>query len=162
MDKDGADASTAVAGLLEEGVLLEEFGGETQCAHISAKTGTGLDDLLDKISLQVSSYFRRFSFFFFCRNVHLTYILQAEIMDLRVRVSGAAVGTVLEVRKDKGLGLVVTALVHEGTLQVGDLVLAGQAFGRVRRLISDKGVTLRAAYPSMPVQVCFVQMHLYL
>jgi len=57
MDKDGADPSTAVAGLLEEGVLLEEFGGETQCAHISAKTGTGLDDLLDKISLQVSPYF---------------------------------------------------------------------------------------------------------
>jgi len=75
-------------------------------------------------------------------------------MDLRVRVSGAAVGTVLEVRKDKGLGLVVTALVHEGTLHVGDLVLAGQAFGRVRRLISDKGATLCAAYPSMPVQVC--------
>ncbi len=57
MDKDGADPSTAVTGLLEEGVLLEEFGGETQCAHISAKTGTGLDDLLDKISLQVSPYF---------------------------------------------------------------------------------------------------------
>lgn len=54
MDKEGADARDAVAGLLEEGVLLEEFGGETQCAHISAKTGAGLGDLLDKISLQVS------------------------------------------------------------------------------------------------------------
>lgn len=74
-------------------------------------------------------------------------------MDLRVRVSGPAVGTVLEVRKDRGLGLVVTALVHEGTLTVGDLVLAGQAFGRVRRLLSDQGATLHAAYPSMPVQV---------
>lgn len=53
MDKEGADPSAAVAGLLEEGVLLEEFGGETQCAHISARTGAGLDDLLDKINLQV-------------------------------------------------------------------------------------------------------------
>lgn len=75
-------------------------------------------------------------------------------MDLRAHVSGAAVGTVLEVRKDKGLGLVLTALVQEGTLRVGDLVLAGQAFGRVRRLLSDKGAALRAAYSSMPVQVC--------
>lgn len=74
-------------------------------------------------------------------------------MDLRARLWGPAVGSVLEVRKDKGLGLVITALVHEGTLAVGDLVLAGQAFGRVRRLLSDKGTALQAAYPSMPVQV---------
>lgn len=76
-------------------------------------------------------------------------------MDLRSRVHGPATGTVLESRKDKGLGLVVSALVREGTLAVGDFVLAGQASGRVRRLLSDQGLVLRSAHPSTPVQASY-------
>lgn len=74
-------------------------------------------------------------------------------MDLRARVGGPVTGTVLEARKDKGLGLVVSAIVHEGTLKVGDLVLAGQSLGKVRRIMSDRGSSLKTAVPSLPVQV---------
>jgi translation initiation factor IF-2 len=74
-------------------------------------------------------------------------------MDLRARVSGPVTGTVLEARKDKGLGLVVSAIVHEGTLKVGDLVLAGQSLGKVRRIMSDRGSPIKTATPSLPVQV---------
>jgi len=73
-------------------------------------------------------------------------------MDLRSPVQSSAKGTVLECRKDKGLGLVVSAIVQEGTLSVGDYVLVGQASGRVRRLISDQGMSIPSAHPSTPVQ----------
>lgn len=153
MDKEDADPSRAVAGLLEEGVLLEEFGGETQCAHVSGRTGAGLGNLLEKILMQVGSSSCTFQW---SASHELAFVLsllyQAEIMDLRSPVLSAAKGTVLECRKDKGLGLVVSAIVQEGTLSVGDYVLAGQASGRVRRLISDQGISIPNAHPSTPVQ----------
>lgn len=74
-------------------------------------------------------------------------------MDLNAPTDVSAKGSVLESRMDKGLGLVVSAVVHEGTLSVGDYVLAGQSSGRVRRLLSDKGATIQRALPSTPVQV---------
>jgi translation initiation factor IF-2 len=81
-------------------------------------------------------------------------MLQAELLELRGDERSAASGTVLEARKDKRLGTVVTALVRDGTLRVGDSVLCGQACGKVKRLLLDRGNTVQQAGPSSPVQVC--------
>jgi translation initiation factor IF-2 len=110
-------------------VLVEAFGGEVQCAMVSAKQGTGIDDLLAKIQLQ------------------------AELMNLRAPTTCRAEGTIIESRVDKGLGTVVTALIQKGTLKIGDFVLAGPSWGKVRRLISDQGKDVKEAGPSTPVQV---------
>ena len=110
-------------------LLAEEFGGQVQCAKVSAKQGLGIEDLLEKIQLQ------------------------AELMNLRAPVACGAEGTVIESRVDRGLGTVVTALVEKGTLKVGDFVLAGPSWGKVRRLVSDQGKDIKEAGPTMPVQV---------
>lgn len=117
--------------LFAEGLLLEDYGGETQLACVSAKTGEGLDDLLAKI------------------------LVQADVMDLQARVDGGSgvEGTVVESSVDKGLGVVVTALIRQGTLRVGDTVVCGTAYGRVRRLVNDQGQAIAAAGPSTPVRV---------
>lgn len=86
-------------------------------------------------------------------NMLLHCFLQAEVMGLETRLDAPLEATVLEARKDKGLGVVVTAVLREGTLRVGDIVVAGAAWGRVKRLISDSGASLQLALPSVPIQV---------
>lgn len=110
-------------------LLVEDFGGDVQCVQVSAKKGTGVEELLDKV------------------------LLQADIMNLRAVEDCAASGTVVEARVDKGLGVIVSCLVQEGTLRIGDIVLAGPSWGRVRRIISDQGQDLKEAGPSTPVQI---------
>jgi translation initiation factor IF-2 len=110
-------------------ILVEEFGGDVQCVQVSAKQGLGITELLEKIQLQ------------------------AEVMNLKAPVACRAEGTVLESRVDRGLGVVVTALVAKGNLKIGDFVLAGPSWGKVRRLISDQGKDIKEAGPSTPVQV---------
>ncbi|KAJ1408991.1 P-loop containing nucleoside triphosphate hydrolase protein [Ochromonadaceae sp. CCMP2298] len=129
MDKEGADPSRVKTELMSYDVLLEEFGGECQCVEISAKTGSGIDELLEKI------------------------LLQSDVLNLKAVVDAPAAGSVIEARVDKGLGVVVTALVQKGTLSVGDLVLAGPSWGRVRRLVNDQGIQVQSVGPSTPVQI---------
>lgn len=129
VDKDGADVPTLLTKLTDYGVLVEDLGGDVQCAKVSAKKGLGIEDLLDKI------------------------MLQAEIMALREAVECPAAGTVIEGRMDRRLGAVATVLVQRGTLRPGDVVLAGSSWGKVRKLISDQGADLGEAGPSTPVQI---------
>jgi translation initiation factor IF-2 len=110
-------------------ILTEEFGGEVQTAQVSAKKGVGIQELLDKI------------------------LIQSELMNLKAATDMPAEGTVIEARMDKRVGVIATALVREGTLKVGDYVLAGASWGRVRKLLSDQGAKLESAGPTMPVQV---------
>jgi len=110
-------------------LLVEDFGGDVQCAQVSAKKGSGVQELLDKI------------------------LLQADIMNLKTALDCKASGTVIEARVDKGLGVVVSCLVQQGTLRIGDIVLAGPSWGKVRRIISDQGLDLKEAGPSTPVQI---------
>ena len=129
IDKEGADVEKVLTGLMSYDILTEEFGGEVQCAKVSAKAGVGIDDLLEKV------------------------LVQAEIMNLRSAYHMAAEGTVIEARVDKGMGVIVTALVQKGTLKIGDYVLAGPSWGRVRRLIGDSRNDMTEAGPSTPVQI---------
>ncbi len=129
IDKEGADPRKVATELTEYDVLLEEFGGNVQMAEVSAKNSIGLDDLLSKV------------------------LLQSELMNLRAPVDAPAEGSVIESKVDKGLGVVTSLLVQRGTLKIGDYVLAGPSWGRVRRLISDQGEDLQEAGPSTPVQV---------
>ena len=129
IDKEGADVDRVKTDLMSHGIVLEDFGGDSQGMEISAKNNVGIDALLDKVSLQ------------------------AEIMNLRVPVTTNVEGSVIEAKVDKGLGVVVTGLVQKGTLHIGDLLLAGPSYGRVRRIISDSGEDLEEAGPSTPVQI---------
>jgi len=110
-------------------LLVEDFGGDVQCAQVSAKKGMGVEELLDKV------------------------LLQADVMNLKAADDCKATGTVIEARVDKGLGVVASCLVQEGTLRVGDIVLAGPSWGKVRRITSDQGIELKEAGPSTPVQI---------
>jgi translation initiation factor IF-2 len=129
IDKEGADPQAVMTALMSYDLLVEDFGGEIQCAKVSAKKGDGIADLLEKV------------------------LLQSEVMALKAPYDTIAGGSVIEARVDKGLGPVVTALVQKGTLRIGDYVLAGPAWGRVRRIISDQGKNLKEAGPSTPVQI---------
>ena len=129
IDKEGANPQQIMTDLMSYDLLVEEFGGEVQCALVSAKQGTGIVELLDKV------------------------LLQTEIMTLKAPIDCRAEGTVLEARIDKGLGVVVSALVQKGTLRIGDYVLAGPSWGRVRRLLNDQGADMKEASPSTPVQI---------
>eukprot|EP01038_Epipyxis_sp_PR26KG_P014857 gene14857-19971_t len=129
IDKEGVDVDGIKSSLVNYGVVTEDFGGDVQCVGISAKTGIGIDELIEKV------------------------LLQAEVMSLSEYYDTDARGTILETRVDKGLGVVVTGLLQRGTLKVGDLLLAGPAWGRVRRLISDQGKDIKYAEPSTPVQI---------
>jgi translation initiation factor IF-2 len=129
IDKEGADVKRITTELMEYDVLLEEYGGTTQMAEVSAKANTGIDTLLEKV------------------------LIQAELMNLRAPKDIPAVGTVIEARVDRGMGVMCTALVSKGTLKIGDYMLCGPAWGRVRRLINDQGENLLEAGPSTPVQV---------
>jgi len=129
IDKSSADPSRVKNELLEHEVVAEDFGGDVQMVELSAKTGLGVDDLLDAISLQ------------------------SEILELRAVADGRASGTVIESSLDKGRGPVATVLVQQGELSRGDYLVCGVQYGRVRALFDETGNQVQAAGPSIPVQV---------
>jgi translation initiation factor IF-2 len=129
MDKSDADPLRVKNELLGQDVVAEEFGGDTQMVELSAKTGQGVDNLLDAISLQ------------------------AEVLELRATREGRASGVVIESSLDKGRGPVATVLVQQGTLSKGDYLVCGVQYGRVRALFDENGKQVQAAGPSIPVQV---------
>ena len=129
MDKPDSNIERVRAELISEEVVPEEFGGESPFVSVSAKTGMGVDDLLEQV------------------------LLQAEVLELRAPVQAAAKGLVIEARLDKGRGPVATILVQSGTLNTGDVVLAGQTFGRVRAMLDENGVAIKSAGPSIPVEI---------
>ena len=129
IDKSGADPSRVKNELLEHDVVAEDFGGDTQVVELSAKTGDGVDDLLDAISLQ------------------------SEVLELRAVAEGRASGTVIESSLDKGRGPVATVLVQQGRLNRGDYLVCGVQYGRVRALFDENGQAVDGAGPSIPVQV---------
>ena len=129
MDKSGADPERVKQELTVHNVIPEEWGGASMFIPISAKTGLGIDSLLDAISVQ------------------------AEVLELTAAVDGMAKGVVLESRLDKGRGVVASVLVQKGTLHKGDIILAGFEFGRVRDLLDENGRSVKSAGPSIPVEV---------
>jgi translation initiation factor IF-2 len=129
IDKSGADPLRVKNDLLAHGIVAEDFGGETQFIEVSAKTGQGVDDLLDAI------------------------LLQAEVLELKAVSEGRATGVVIESALDKGRGPVATVLVQEGLLQKGDYLVCGVQYGRVRALFDETGTQVQSAGPSIPVQV---------
>ncbi len=129
IDKPEANPQRIKQELLAQGVVPEEFGGETQFIEVSAKTGQGIDRLLEAIQLQ------------------------AEVLELRAVANAPARGTVIEARLDKGRGPVATVLVRSGTLRKGDNVLAGAVFGRVRAMADEDGKAVNEAGPSIPVEI---------
>jgi len=129
MDKEEANIERVMQELATEDVVPEAWGGDVQFIPVSAKTGLGITELLDAISLQ------------------------SEMLELEAPTEGHAKGVVVESRLDKGRGTVATVLVQSGTLRKGDIVLCGMEYGRVRALISDSGQTVLEAGPSMPVEL---------
>ncbi|EIJ43930.1 translation initiation factor IF-2 [Beggiatoa alba B18LD] len=129
IDKPQADPDRVKQELSGYEVVSEEWGGDTMFVSVSAKTGQGIDNLLEAI------------------------LLQAEVLELTTVVDGAARGVVIESRLDKGRGVVATVLVQSGTLRRGDILLTGQEFGKVRALIDEHGKPIEAAGPSVPVEV---------
>ena len=129
IDRDNADPQKAIAGVAEHGLVPEAWGGETIFQEVSALQNIGIEELLDQL------------------------LLVAEVEDLRASPEGRASGVVLEANLDIGRGPVATVLVQRGTLKVGDPMVAGAAWGRVRALIDDRGDNVTEAGPSMPVQV---------
>lgn len=129
MDKPGADPEKVMNELSTHEVIPEAWGGDTMFVSISAKSGLGIDELLDAI------------------------LLQSEVLELTALTDGAAKGVVIESRLDKGRGPVATVLVQSGTLRKGDILLAGFQYGRVRALVGDHGGLVECAGPSIPVEV---------
>ena len=129
IDKEGANPDRVKQELTEHGLVIEEWGGDVICVPVSAKTGEGIDDLLENV------------------------LLVAEVQELRANPNRLAKGTVIEARLDKGRGPVATLLVQNGTLHTGDIIIAGTAVGRVRVMTNDKGKTVKAAGPSYPVEI---------
>lgn len=129
MDKEGANPERIKQQLTEHDLVVEEWGGDVICIPVSAKTGMGIDDLLDNI------------------------LLIADVQELRSNPDKLAKGAVIEARLDKGKGPVATLLVQQGTLRKGDIIIAGTAVGRVRTMTSDKGRSIDKAGPSTPVEI---------
>ena len=129
MDKPEANPERIKQQLTEYGLVCEEWGGETIVCPISAKTGMGVDNLLEML------------------------VLTAEVGELKANPNRAAQGTVIEARLDKGRGPVATLLVQNGTLHQGDIIIAGTSVGRVRAMVSDKGQKINSAGPSVPVEI---------
>ena len=129
IDRPGADINRTMADLSQHGLQPEEWGGDTIIVPISAKTGKGLDELLEMV------------------------LLTAEVQELKANPNRRAKGTVIEARLDKTRGPVATLLVQNGTLKQGDIVIAGTAVGRVRVMTNDKGRTVKTAGPSIPVEI---------
>jgi translation initiation factor IF-2 len=129
IDKQGANLERLKGELVAEGVVPEEFGGETPFVSVSARTGEGIDSLLEQV------------------------LLQAEVLELKAPVASMAKGLVIEARLDKGRGPVATILVQSGTLKRGDVVLAGSTYGRVRAMLDEDGKACTEAGPSIPVEI---------
>ena len=129
MDKPGINMERVRSELISEEVVPEEFGGDVPFVPVSAKTGEGIDALLEQV------------------------LLQAEVLELQAPVQAAAKGLVIEARLDKGRGPVATILVQSGTLSTGDVVLAGQTYGRVRAMLDENGQAIKSAGPSIPVEI---------
>ena len=129
IDKPDSNPERVKNELVVEEVVPEEFGGDSPFVSVSAKTGQGIDQLLEQV------------------------LLQAEVLELRAPVSSMAKGLVIEARLDKGRGPVATILVQSGTLKTGDVVLAGQTFGRVRAMLDENGKAIKEAGPSIPVEI---------
>ncbi|MBO4211723.1 MAG: translation initiation factor IF-2 [Oscillospiraceae bacterium] len=129
MDKPGANPDRVLTQLTEHELVPAEWGGDTEVCRISAKQGTGIDELLE------------------------TVILTAELQDLKANPNRAAKGTIIEARLDKTRGPIATLLVQNGTLHQGDLIIAGTAVGHVRVMTDDKGKSIQHAGPSIPVEI---------
>jgi translation initiation factor IF-2 len=129
IDKPDANMDRVKGELVTEEVIPEEFGGESPFVGVSARTGEGVDALLEQV------------------------LLQAEILELRAPVDAMAKGLVIEARLDKGKGPVSTILVQSGTLKTGDVVLAGSTYGRVRAMLDENGKAIKSAGPSIPVEI---------
>ncbi|MEN9485161.1 MAG: hypothetical protein RJB37_3041, partial [Pseudomonadota bacterium] len=129
IDKPDSNLERVKSELVAEGVIPEEFGGEAPFCLVSAKTGQGIDALLEQV------------------------LLQAEVLELRAPVVALAKGLVIEARLDKGRGPVATVLIQSGTLKRGDAVLAGQSYGRVRAMLDENGKACQEAGPSIPVEI---------
>ncbi|WP_010598454.1 translation initiation factor IF-2 [Rickettsiella massiliensis] len=129
IDKPEADLDRIKNELSKHGLVPEEWGGDTMLIPVSAKTGVGIDDLLDSL------------------------LIQAEVLELKAPQEGPGQGIVIESRLDKGRGPVVTILVQKGKLSKGDLLLVGTAHGRVRALLNERGKMIQSVGPSMPVEV---------
>lgn len=129
IDKQDANPDKIKQQLLEHNVVVEDYGGKSQVALISAKTGKGIDELLEKV------------------------LIEAELMELKANPSRNASGIVLEARVDKGKGVVANLLVQRGTITIGDVFVAGQVFGRVRAMENELGKRIQTAGPSTPIQI---------
>ncbi len=129
MDKEGANPDRIKEELTKYDLVCEDWGGDVICVPVSAKTGEGIDDLLENV------------------------LLVAEVKELKANPDRLAKGTVIEARLDKGRGPIATLLVQNGTLHQGDVIIAGTAVGRVRVMTNDKGRTVKAAGPSVPVEI---------
>ncbi len=129
IDKPDANADRVKQELVAEEVVPEEYGGESPFVPVSAKTGAGIDALLEQV------------------------LLQAEVLELKAPVQAMAKGLVIEAQLDKGRGPVATVLVQSGTLKTGDVVLAGQTYGRVRAMLDENGKSIKTAGPSIPVEI---------
>ncbi|MGH8745204.1 MAG: translation initiation factor IF-2, partial [Burkholderiales bacterium] len=129
IDKPDANPEKVKQELLSHGVVPEEYGGDAPFVPVSAKTGQGIDDLLERV------------------------LLQAEVLELKAPVDAPARGVVIEARLDRGRGPVATLLVQSGTLKRGDIALAGAVFGRVRAMLDENGTPVQSAGPSIPVEI---------
>ena len=129
IDKPAANLDRVRQELITEGVVPEEYGGDSPFVPVSAKTGQGIDDLLEQV------------------------LLQAEVLELKAPADVPAKGLIIEARLDKGKGPVATMLVQSGTLKRGDVLLAGQVFGRVRAMLDENGKSVDEAGPSIPVEI---------
>jgi translation initiation factor IF-2 len=129
MDKEGANPEKVMQQLTEHGLVPEEWGGDTPCIKVSAKTKQGIDDLLEMV------------------------LLIADVKELKANPNRRAKGTVIEAKLDKGKGPVATVLIQNGTLSIGNIVVAGTAVGRVRAMVNDKGERVTKAGPSVPIAI---------
>jgi translation initiation factor IF-2 len=129
IDKPEANPDRVKQELVAESVVPEEYGGDSPFINVSAKTGVGIDDLLENV------------------------LLQAEVLELKAPVETPAKGLIIEARLDKGRGPVATMLVQSGTLRQGDVLLTGQVFGRIRAMLDENGKTIKEAGPSIPVEI---------
>ncbi|HRU97251.1 MAG TPA: translation initiation factor IF-2 [Ruminococcus sp.] len=129
MDKEGANPDRIKEELTKYDLVCEDWGGDVICVPVSAKTGEGIEELLENV------------------------LLVAEVQELKANPDRLAKGTVIEARLDKGRGPIATLLVQNGTLKQGDIIIAGTAVGRVRVMTNDKGRTVKSAGPSVPVEI---------
>lgn len=129
IDRPNANPEKIKEDLSNMNILVEDWGGKYQCQHVSAKTGEGIDELLDKV------------------------LLEAELLELKANADKAALGSVVEASLDKGRGFVSTIMVQAGTLRVGDVLLAGPYFGKVKAMFDYRGHKLEEVGPSTPVQM---------